>query len=147
MVAGSLLMAMLIAKLFPDTPIGRLLHLYLVELPLQLGSKIERKHVILALILLVGGQAFILAAPLDLALIYAVDLALYIDALAAVSAAAALGWAKSAWAGLKAKVQQLARTLYGSAMRPRAKQGQRKPIDRYGSNDDDDDTAPMMRAA
>lgn len=106
MLTGLFAIALLIAKLFPTTPSGRWLHLTLVETPVVWLSRVERKHVIFMLILLFAGQALAMAAPLELVLIYAFDVSVYLDVVVAVGTFSAANRAKLAWTTLKAAVMR-----------------------------------------
>lgn len=147
MLIGLFALAILIAKLFPATPAGRATHRYLVELPLELAARVERRHVILVAILLIGGQALILAAPIDLAIIYALDLSLYVDAAIAVSAAAAVARVKGAWSAFKSRLRGFAVMLHRSDKRTIGTRPARTNPRRIASNDQDDDRASRVRNA
>ena len=107
MLTGLFALAILIAVLFPETPAGRWLHLHLVELPLSAVAKVSRSDVILVLIVLTMGQGLLLVGSADLALLYAVDLSLWCDALIAVSAVAASTAVKGSWAALKTRTARI----------------------------------------
>jgi hypothetical protein len=146
MATGLFALAILIARLFPATPTGRWLHLHLVELPLRYASAVETKHLVFVLIGLFAWQAFAVAAPLDLALVAAWDLAIYVDAVACVSAAALIARGKAALTVMKARLTRIVDMLPGpfrAAGRRERRARPRKPA----AADNDDEAAPVRKAA
>lgn len=139
--------AIFVARLFPETPAGKWLHLNLAELPLRWACGLERKYVIFALLIVIAGPALTAAAPLELALIYALDLSLYIDVVVAVGTAAALTGCKTAWTAIKARASSIAnafrKTRPPSGKRRAAKQRPHRPA----TNDDDAEPAREAIAA
>jgi hypothetical protein len=82
----------------PDSPIGRALHLHLVEKPVRAASRIRRHHIIwigllsIAVLLLMAFAAGKVAAAFettDFLFAYSFDLSLYLDAVLVASAIAA----------------------------------------------------------
>jgi hypothetical protein len=146
MAAGLFLLAVLIAKSFPATPTGRWLHLYLVEVPLQSASRLETKHLVFVLIGLFAWQAFALAVPIDLALVAAWDLAIYVDAVACVSTVALITRGKAALSVLKAKIARISNSL--RPPRPAGKRQRRaKSVKPSPASNDDDEAASLRKAA
>ena len=107
MLIGFFALAMVIMKLFPETPLAQRLMLYLVALPIEAARKLERKHLILLAILLFAGQSFALIGSAELALAYAVDMSLYYDALITVSTAAAATRLKAAGLAVRMRWRRL----------------------------------------
>ncbi len=136
MIAGLLALILIFAKLFPNTPFGRGLHLYFVELPLKLAHQIERRHLILLVILLCSGQMLALMGSAELALAYAVDMSIYYDAAVATSLAAAATFFRNAWASFTSAVARLVRPLATARSRARKKRPAAAPR-KSASNDDD----------
>ena len=80
MLAGLLGLAILTMTLFPETRLGRSLHVYLVERPLDLAGRLERKQLLLILILLTCSQSLIMVGGIELGLAYAAHMSIYVDA-------------------------------------------------------------------
>ena len=122
MLAGLLALVIVIARLFPETPLARLLHLHFVELPLQLVRRIERRHLILLVIVLCAGQTLALAGSVEMGLAYAAEMSAYYDALLTASFAAAAGRLKTLWMSVRAGFAGIARVAgrsRGRALRRR----------------------------
>ncbi|MDQ3144554.1 MAG: hypothetical protein M3Q57_06705 [Pseudomonadota bacterium] len=148
MLAGLFAIAILIARLFPTTPTGRWLHLTLVEIPVDWLSRVERKHVIFLLIMLLAGPSLALALPVELALLYAFDLSVYLDVVVAVGTLGAASRAKLVWARFETAVARAvapAKILVGVTPRPRAT---RPRVRKTPANRNDADRpARFLRAA
>lgn len=136
MLAGILALVILVVKLFPDTPLARSLHLGFVELPLRLAHRIERKHLILLVILLCSGQMLAVMGSAELALAYAADMSLYYDAMLTSALAAAATMAKSAWSACTVAIGRFVRGV--SSARPRSRR-KRAEISRCATPANDDD--------
>lgn len=93
----ALFLAGLIAVMLgaPETPAARWLHRHMVEEPLRLAERFERKHVLFLVVGLVALQGFAMTLPAEMAMIMAWDLTVYVDLLIA-------GWTLSAFARLRA---------------------------------------------
>lgn len=141
-IAGLLLIATLITRLFPATPAARWLHLHLVELPLEVAAKLERRHIWFALILFLLLQAAVEIAPAaDLMFAIAWDIATYVDIVAVVSVTAMLS--RSRW--LAGAVARRLPRLRRPAARARRPQPRRRELP---ANDDDGaGRAGLSRAA
>lgn len=139
--------AIFVVRLFPETPAGKWLHLYLVEMPLRWASRLERKYVIFALLIVIAGPTLTLAAPLDLALIYALDLSLYIDVVVAVGTAAVVTRGKMAWAAFKVRASSIMRANRTARPPSRKKRAPSLRTPRQPTNDDDAEPAPLATAA
>lgn len=65
--------------LWPQLPAARWLHRTIIETPLDLIGKMERRHIIFALLALFLFQAYAMVATVDLATLVLWDLSLYVD--------------------------------------------------------------------
>ena len=145
MLAGLLAAAMLVMKLFPETPFARLLHLYLVELPIKLARRIKRTDVILVVIILCAGQTLALAGSFELAMAYAVDLSIYADAVVATYLAALSVRLKNAWWATRSRVTRLLTAVLRP--RPRSRRTKRTIARRDDACNDDDHPASWVALA
>lgn len=141
MFTGLMAAAMLVAKFYPETGIGRALHFYLVAEPMRLAAKAERKHLLYIVILLAAGQALMMAAPVDLALVAAWDLSVYVDAMLAV-------WTISAVARGKGALRFLAGRIipFRPAARQRARRGAARPRRTVAPSNDSDGRTWVLAA-
>ncbi len=145
MLAGFLGLVILTVILFPATPLGRSLHRGFVEWPLELAARMERKHVILlAIILFAGPSMAVLGA--DLALVYAVDLSIYADAVVATTIAASAARMKSLWWRSKDKAARLA-TFIRKPRQRAARSRARTSRARNSPGNDDDPAAVWVACA
>lgn len=128
---ASLVAVMLLA---PETPIARSLHRNLVEEPLRLAARFERKHVLFLVVGLASLQSFAMVLPAEMAMIMAWDLTVYVDLLIA-------SWTLSAFARLRSMRAWM--TLQAGRLRPRrrarvrARRIRRSAERRSAANDDD----------
>lgn len=147
MLTGLFAMSILIMTLFPATPLARSLHRWLVEWPLDMASRMERRHVLVILILLFAGQSLALIGGTELAIAYAVDMSVYADALLLSYLAGAAVRLRNGWWVARPALGRLASAI----ARPRARARRTKPAARRpdaASNDDDPAwILPAMRAA
>jgi hypothetical protein len=104
MITGLLALSMLAMKLYPGTPLAQSLHLWLVERPLQWADRIERKHLILVAVILFSGPSLAALGSAEIAMLYAVDLSLYVDAVLVTSLSAFVAAVKSRWSSLVRRV-------------------------------------------
>ncbi len=141
MTYGILLALALFMRFGPDIPLRRMLNRHLVERPLQILLA-KRRHqylfiVIASVMLLVSGEALLLFGP-ELMLVYAADMALYIDVV--VIAAASASWSRTQAAMARwcprFWLNRADRRKAGSAT-PRARRNQRTPAALSKANDDD----------
>jgi hypothetical protein len=116
--AGLLALLIALMKLFPETPLARTLHDAFVARPLALAGRLERKHIILVVILLCCGQTLALAGSAELAIAYAVDMSIYADAMIAGTLATATLRLRSLASACKAR---LGRLVMSSRPRPRSR--------------------------
>lgn len=101
MLIGLFALAIVVMKLFPETALGEALHRFLVEIPLSIAERLERKHIILVVILVCSFQTLALVPTTELAMAVAADMALYADAVLATSIAAFASRIKGAWTAFK----------------------------------------------
>jgi hypothetical protein len=140
---AAFIVAMLVMKLTPQSPLGRWLNLHLIELPLQ-NFDYRRAFWLVLLVALAFAVSDLL--PLlggtDFLTIYAWDLTVYFDAAIVAYALAAAGRAR---AGLK---WVAVRTSLWRHRRPRSRawriRSRRKAQDRASN---DDDPTPAWRLA
>jgi hypothetical protein len=110
MILGLLLVATLIMKRWPATPIARRLHHDLVETPCRFLAGVTRRHLIFLILLLVvvtaGAEILTVAGPIDMGLIALWDVATFVDVASAVLMVAAVGRSQSAWVALRARISR-----------------------------------------
>ena len=145
MVAIVLALAVLVAWSFPETDAGRWLHKHLVELPLEMGAKLERRHVLFVLVLLLCGQTLLMTLPLDFALVYAADVALYLDITATLAVASVVARAKAMLLTIRRSVARALFTVK-SGMRRRSRGRTNVRTRPYRANDADEERAPRALA-
>jgi hypothetical protein len=144
MLTAFLAFAILVMRLFPETPFARSLHRMLVESPLAFSKRIERRHIILIVILLLLGETLILVGSAEIAIAYAIDLSLYADAMIGVTMAASAVRLKSAWPRGRDAVLRLV-SRKGRLVRRAART---KPEARpHAASANDDDPAPARLVA
>ena len=83
MFVGCLAMLIIFMRLFQETPTGKVLHHYLVEVPLEKMDKIDAGHLIFLMIGLLLIPSFAAVFSADIAIVMAWDFALYYEALIA----------------------------------------------------------------
>lgn len=142
MAAGLALMVVLFMRMAPESAAARALHRLLVERPLELCARVERRHLILIAILLVGGQTLALAGSIDMALLYAVDLSLYFDVILTAWALHAAGGLRMAWTGCKALLRLRLPKRRGVGRGARARRVRVRRM-RPSSNDNGADPLPL----
>lgn len=144
---GSWALALVAAMLFPETPLGRLLHRQFVEEPLRLAAKMERKHIFVLLILLFCGQSLLVLGSVDLAMLVAWDMSLYLDAVLAAWTVAAMGRIRATSRVIRTGVSRAVRRCLaparraGRGRRSRRTAGERRPV-----NDDHEGPAFALAA-
>ncbi|HEX8193233.1 MAG TPA: hypothetical protein VF552_10060 [Allosphingosinicella sp.] len=144
MLTGFLAFAILVIRLFPETPFARALQLFLVEAPLAFAKRIERQHLILLVLLLCMGQTLALLGSAELALAYAVDMSLYADAVIMTTFAAYAARFKAAWRHVRAATLRLVTRIARPRRRDvRTKAAARRPA----PPSNDDEPAPALIAA
>ena len=100
---GLLAVAMLIMRFFPRTSAARWLHLHLVELPMALAAKLERKQFILLLVCIAAAPSLAMF-PAEIGLLFAGDLATYVDVMLVAYAAAALSRSRGLAMAMRARL-------------------------------------------
>jgi len=135
----------LVLWLAPGSEAGRTLHRQLVERPLEALSDMKRHHLIFFVIIagfsIAGGEAMALLGP-EFVAAYALDLAIYLDAVMVTYALSAVAMARSGGGWLKNAVMRSARPV-----RPRRKRATRRPAGPRKSANDDDPAPAVRRAA
>ena len=129
-------LAIFTTRLFPDTPAAHWFTHWLVEKPVQKAAQVERKHLILFGIILflvtMGGEMVLMLGSWDLAMLWAVDTSIFVDAMIAVWTIATVTSGKRTWGAIKTRLTVL--------MRPRARARRIKTAERKlpsSANDDD----------
>ena len=98
MFTGLVVLTLAIMKAFPSTPLARLLHHWLVEWPIEVAARMERRHLILIGIILLCGPSLAALGSAELGMLYAVDLSLYAEAALMTSLSAVAVSLKRWWA-------------------------------------------------
>jgi hypothetical protein len=144
-VYGFCLALMLVMRLAPDSPFGKALNRQLVEVPLRLLGRMQRHHLIFLIIIvgltMVGSEVIFALGTVDFAVIYALDLSLYVDGLLMTLALASLARTRSAIGVLRVGGTALAARLRRRLGRRRTRAGVRKPPAKSAN---DDDPAPAF---
>jgi hypothetical protein len=146
---GLLLALVLLMRFGPDIPFTRMLSMHLVERPLRWLSKHERHdylYFIIITAMVIGGGEMILVLGPEFMMLYAADLALYLDVMAVSYLLAAVAKVKAAVLAVRTRL-----SAWGSRIvRPRRaaprERASRKPASR-ADNDDEDDSQPLRIAA
>jgi hypothetical protein len=143
-----LALATLVMRLFPQTPAARWLHLHMVELPLALIARLERKHILFLIVAVAAAQPLMMMGAADLAMIAAWDMAIYADVTIAVYAAAALARTRAAIHQLRSRATAWLRGRPVTRARPRTPSApRRRPEQATKPANDDDRPAPPLRLA
>ena len=143
-----LALAMLVMRLFPRTPAARWLHLHMVELPLALAGRLERKHILFLVVGIAAAQPLMMMGAADLAMIAAWDMAIYADVAIAVYAAAALARTRAAIHHLRSRTRSWLRGRPVTRARPRTPSARRRrPEQPAKPSNDDERPAPPLRLA
>ena len=132
-VAGLLLIATLIMKLWPETHAAQWLERTLVAQPLAFLASVTRYHIILAVVTFVMLIGFAEMGAPHLVTLVAIDVSAALDAMITVWTVAALTRVKGSWAVLRAAVPSL---RLGQA-RPRRRRQRRAETSRRAANDED----------
>jgi cadmium resistance protein CadD (predicted permease) len=145
MLLGFIAAITLVMWLAPGSEAGRALNRQLVERPLEALSDIKRHHLIFFVIIfgfaIGGGEAIALLGP-EFVTAYALDLAIFIDAVMVTYALTAVAAAKGGGGRLKDVVVRAARRV-----RPRSKRTTRRADTRPKSANDDDPAPAICNAA
>ncbi len=105
MTIGLLLIAMLVMKRWPETQSARWLHRTLIEQPLAMAARFERRHLILFFVGLVMLQAVATIGSAELATLMAIDISAYVDAMITVWTVAALTRMRGGWTAIRGRVR------------------------------------------
>ena len=120
MFAATFAFMLAIAKLYPETPIGKAINHMMVAWPLDRLSRMSRTHVIFSLALIVmlvaGAEMIAIVGSADIAVMMAWDVALYVDITLTAITLAAVARGKGAWQALRAVPHAIGRRL---GVRPR----------------------------
>jgi hypothetical protein len=138
-------------KLAPYSPAGRWLNHALVERPLRLFGRMQRHHliflVLIVMLAMVGTELIFALGSVDVAVLYALDVSLYVDGLLMTVAVASLVRTRSAAAMLRASAMGLAARLRRRFGRRRVRSASERREGPGAANDDDDDSAPAWSLA
>lgn len=149
-VNGMLLGLILVMRVYPEIPFSRMLHIHLVEIPLVWLGK-RRRHDFLYIVILIalsaaGGEVALMLGP-EFVLMYAADLAIYLDALAATYLIAAYSGAKVAARSARTRLSHWSGRLASIfRARPRERATGKQPR-RGPAGNDDEDSRPFRLAA
>ena len=139
---GMMLALILVMRLAPHSPAARLLHRHLVELPLRELSGLERHQLVFVLIMagfaMTGGEMIAILGP-ELVGAYALDLAIYLDALAIAYAFAAVARLRAAARAVRWQIKRL--VMRRARRRKRAQRRARRGL--LAANDDEEEARPL----
>jgi hypothetical protein len=138
-VAGLLLIATLIMKLWPETRAAQWLHRTLVERPMAFLGGLERRHLILLIVLLSMAQMVAVIGSMELVTLTAIDISFYVDAVITAWTIAALNRSRGTWTAIFARLPR----LRGG----RSRQRRTRPAVRREASNDDDGHGDLARAA
>jgi hypothetical protein len=146
---GLLLATMCVMRFFPESAAGKMFNRHLVELPLQRVGQLERHHliflVVMTMLVLGGGEAIAMLGT-DFAVIYALDVSLYVDGLLVALTLASIARSRSGFTATKAGAAALGARLRRVFGRRRVRNAPAKRIEASSANDDED-PAPALLAA
>jgi len=138
-----MLALVLVMRLAPQSPAARVLQRQLVELPLRWLAGLERHQLIFVLIMAgfaAGGVEMIALLGPELVTAYAVDLAIYLDALAVTYLVVTVARLRAAARAVRWHLKRLG-VSRGIRRRRRAqRRGRNRPP---AANDDEDDARPL----
>jgi len=146
MLTGFFAISILIMAFFPKTPLARSLHRWLVEWPLDMAARMQRRHVLLILILLCAGQAIAMIGGTELAIAYAADMSIYADVVLLGYLASATTRLRSGWWIIRSTVTRAVAPLCGRKPRSRRKRCA-APRRESAANDDGPARTNALRAA
>lgn len=152
MIIGLLIGAMLMMWMFPGLPLTRSLHEHLVEIPVRSMSRLKRHHllyaVILTLLMFSFREVVVIFGSAEVVMAYAFDLALYVDAMIAMSAAAAASYVRGAAQTLRRRlIAPIASVVPLRRPRARARRSETANAHSQPANEDDDRTECASLAA
>lgn len=135
MLTSFLVIATVVMWIWPKTPTARWLRRILVDAPLALAARLERRHVVflllIALVLPLGAEFFLATGSADVAVALLWQASAWLDASLAVAAMTALGRGGAAIVHATRLVRCIARR--GIGRRPRVR---RRPAGRPQSKDE-----------
>ncbi|HEY6814759.1 MAG TPA: hypothetical protein VI168_04385 [Croceibacterium sp.] len=145
-ILGSSLCVLLVLLLIPQSPLGRTLHRHLVERPLERLAKFERHHLIniaiIAAAAATGGELIALAGP-ELFGMWALDLAIYFDAVLVTYALAAVVMARNSLRYTSLRWRRGSRVRRLVAARRRRQRVARRRVPQSANDDDDGPALPL----
>lgn len=141
MLAECLALATLIIRVFPDTELGKALHERMVDEPLRWLARFERRHMLLAGVLIVlmmfGGELLLLAGSADALIGIAWSTSVYLDVVVATWTVAAVASVRGACTLIQAKSIRLISTIARRRVSVRAVRRARVTMQRNAENDDE----------
>ncbi len=138
MFVGCLAMLIIFMRLFQETPTGKVLHHYLVEVPLEKMDKIDAGHLIFLMIGLLLIPSFAAVFSADIAIVMAWDFALYYEALIATWTIASVTKLKLMGTKLRISIQHIASRLPKPRVQSVRAKGVEKRPQSKSANDNDD---------
>jgi hypothetical protein len=145
---GFTLALVLLLRLAPSSPAARLLHRQLVEAPLEKLAKLRSHHLlyvaILPVLMLGGWELLAAAGSVDFIMVYAMDLAIYFDAMLVTYALAAVAMARGSLRYTRLRLRKGSRVRRLLAARRRRSAPARRALP---SANDDDRPAALPLAA
>jgi hypothetical protein len=152
MVLGFCIALMLIMRIWPETPLARTLHFHLVERPTAWVARTERSHLVysaaILALLMTSGQVVALFGSAELALAFAWDLSLYLDAVLASYVAVAVTRLRAARTWISSRITLLSRRSTVARVRDRSPRSKvRAQSRRAPANDENGSRAGHLRLA
>lgn len=139
MLVGLIAGILLLMWLAPGLPLSRTLHKHLVELPLAWLDRLERHHLIFVVIVcaLMSSSALggALLGSAELVFAFALDASLYVDAVIATSAVAAMSNLKAAAARLRSRLGGALRLVPHRRPKLRSKRARTRRAPKLPAND------------
>jgi hypothetical protein len=144
MLAGIFVGLMLIMRVWPQTPVARFFHVHLVERPVAWAAGFERHQLLyvfaLGALLLMSAEVIAIFGSAELAMVYAFDLSLYVDAALATYMAAVVSRIQTARNWLIGHVRRWTHRVARPVSTKRvARQRRVRPKLKIASNDDEED--------
>lgn len=146
-----ILTLILLMRLGPDIPARRSLDELLVERPLHWLSKRQRHDVLFLIVisaLLLGGGPILLMMGPEFVMVYAADLALYLDIIAASYLITAVTSVKAAAKAARVRLSGwFGRAVHLCRVAPRERVSRKRPRPTRAVNDDDHSRSPSLKLA
>ena len=144
MVFALFLAGLIAVMLFaPGTDAARWLHRSMVQEPLDLFARLERKHILFLIVGLFAIQAYAAVLPAELAIALAWDMTAYVDAMIATWALSTFARFNSMKAWAAVRMAALMAPLRRLGMRARRSRPVRPAARKPAANDDDPWLIPM----